>query len=45
LRWADATRANSGLRRFADEAAEEIEFKADLKATLVPAVQQWIAGR
>ena len=45
LKWADATRANSGLRRFADEAAEEIEFKADLKATLVPAVQQWIAGR
>ena len=42
LRWADLTRADRGLRRFADEVAEEIEFKADLKTTLVPAVQQWI---
>ena len=30
------------MRRFADEAAEEIELKADLKTTLIPAVQQWI---
>ena len=42
LRWADVTRADRGMRRFADEAAEEIELKADLKTTLVPAVQQWI---
>jgi aminopeptidase N len=45
LRWADTTRANRGMRRFADETAEEIELKADLRATLVTAVQQWIAGR
>jgi hypothetical protein len=30
------------MRRFADETAEEIELKADLKTTLVPAVQQWV---
>ena len=42
LRWADVTRDNRGMRRFADEAAEEIELKADLKTTLIPAVQQWI---
>jgi aminopeptidase N len=42
LRWADLTRADRGLRRFADEVAEEIELKADLKTTLVPAVRQWI---
>jgi aminopeptidase N len=42
LRWADLTRADRGMRRFADEAAEEIELKADLRKTLVPAVQQWI---
>ena len=42
LRWVDETRANRGLRRFADEAAEEIEFKADFRPTLVPAVQQWV---
>ena len=34
LRWADVTRANRGMRRFADEAAEEIEFKADLRTTI-----------
>ena len=45
LRWADVTRANRGMRRFADEAAEEIEFKADLRTTLVPAVQQWIQAQ
>ena len=45
LRWADLTRADRGMRRFADEAAEEIEFKADLKTTLVPAVQQWIGAQ
>ena len=45
LRWTDETRVNRGLRRFADETAEEIEFKADLKVTLMPAVQQWIASR
>jgi len=33
------------MRRFADEAAEEIEFKADLRTTLVPAVQQWIQAQ
>ncbi len=42
LRWADVTRADRGMRRFADETAEEIELKADLKTTLVPAVQQWV---
>ena len=42
LKWADVTRSNRGMRRFADEAAEEIELKADLKTTLVPAVQQWV---
>jgi len=42
LRWADLTRADRGMRRFADEVAEEIELKADLKTTLIPAVQQWI---
>ena len=42
LRWADLTRADRGMRRFADEVAEEIELKADLKTTLVTAVQQWI---
>jgi hypothetical protein len=30
------------MRRVADEVAEEIELKADLKSTVVPAVQQWI---
>ena len=45
LKWADATRSNRGMRRLADETAEEIELKADLKPTLVPAVQQWIAAR
>ena len=41
LRWVDGTRNNRGSRRFADEAAEEIELKADLKVTLMPGVQQW----
>ena len=45
LRWADTTRAERGTRRFADEAAEEIELKASLTATLIPAVQQWIEAR
>ena len=45
LRWADVTRNNRGMRRFADEAAEEIELKADLKPTLVSAVQQWIGAQ
>jgi hypothetical protein len=33
------------LRRFADEAAEEIEFKADLRQTLIPAVQKWVEAQ
>jgi len=45
LRWADETRLNRGLRRFADEAAEEIEFKADLRQTLIPAVQKWVEAQ
>jgi aminopeptidase N len=45
LKWADATRSNRGMRRLADETAEEIELKADLKPTLVPAVQQWVVAR
>jgi aminopeptidase N len=45
LRWADVTRGNRGMRRFADEAAEEIELKADLKTTLIPAVQQWVQSQ
>ena len=45
LRWADSTRADRGLRRFADEVAEEIELKADLRMTLVPAVQKWIKAQ
>ena len=45
LKWADVTRANRGMRRFADEAVEEIEFKADLKPTLVPAVERWIGAQ
>ena len=45
LRWADTTRADRGMRRFADEAAEEIELKANLTETLIPAVQQWIEAR
>jgi aminopeptidase N len=42
LKWADVTRSNRGMRRVADEVTEEIELKADLKPSLVPAVQQWI---
>ena len=45
LKWADATRSNRGMRRFADEAAEEIELKADLKPMLLLAVQQWVGAR
>jgi aminopeptidase N len=45
LRWADVTRGNRGMRRLADEAAEEIELKADLKTTLIPAVRQWVQSQ
>ena len=45
LRWADVTRSNRGMRRLADEAAEEIELKADLRPALVSAVQQWIGAQ
>jgi aminopeptidase N len=45
LKWADVTRASRGMRRFADEAVEEIEFKADFKPTLVSAVERWIGAQ
>jgi len=45
LRWVDRTRADRGLRRFADEVAEEIELKADLRTTLVPALREWVEAQ
>ena len=45
LKWADVTRTSRGMRRFADEAVEEIEFKADFRMTLVSAVDRWIADQ
>jgi aminopeptidase N len=45
LKWADVTRGNRGMRRLADEVTEEIELKAGLKSTLIPAVQQWLTAQ
>jgi hypothetical protein len=45
VRWAGSTRSDRGMRRVADEAAEQIELKADLKTTIIPEVNRWIEAQ
>jgi aminopeptidase N len=42
MRWAPESRASRGARSEADKAGERIEFQADFKERLLPAVDAWI---
>jgi aminopeptidase N len=43
LKWTAQSRDSGGARYEADKAAEQIEFKADFKPLLLPALERWLA--
>lgn len=44
LKWISQPRDEGGPRYEADKAAEQIEFKADFKPLLLPALERWLAA-
>jgi aminopeptidase N len=44
VKWAKQSRSSRGARYEADKAVEEIEFKAEFRERLLPAVDAWISG-
>jgi hypothetical protein len=45
LKWTKQSRSSRGARYEADKAVEEIEFKAEFRERLLPAVDAWIEER